>query len=109
MSHAEYMEQLQQDVGRVAAAALSGNLDNLEACWLLGPLLAQAELSPDDLDANAIGQVCSELDALPIGEARALWSSHTLGRLAPELEALKSWALPLAMPAIQSAAARFGI
>ncbi|TPG44811.1 hypothetical protein EAH75_19505 [Rhodanobacter glycinis] len=109
MSHAEYIEQLQHEAGRVAVATVAGNLDILEACWVLGPLLAQAELAPGDPDAHAIGQVCSELDGLPVGEARALWSSLALERLAPELESLKRWALQLAMPAIQSVAARFGV
>jgi hypothetical protein len=108
MSRAEYIEQLQRDAGRVAVATIAGDLDVLEACWVLGPLLARAELAPGDPDANAIGQVCSELDGLPVGEARALWSSQALERLAPELASLKSWALPLAMPAIQSVASRFG-
>jgi hypothetical protein len=108
MSHAEYIQQLQHDAGRIAVATVAGNLDVLAACWSLGPLLSQAELAPGDPDANAIGQVCSELDGMPIGAARTLWSPQALERLAPELESLKNWALPLAMPAIRSVAVRFG-
>ena len=108
MSHAEYIEQVRQEAGTVAAAAIAGELDVLDACWFLGPLLAQAELSARDPDAIAIGEICSELDGLPVGNTRELWSLEARERLAPQLESLKNWASPLAMPAIQSVAARFG-
>ena len=108
MSHAEYIEQLRQEAGNIAAAAIAGELGVLDACWFLGPLLAQAEVPAGDPDANAIGGVCSELDCLPVGTTRELWSLEAREKLAPQLESLKNWASPLAMPAIQSVAVRFG-
>jgi len=108
MSHDQYIEQLRQEAGNVAVAATAGKLDVLDACWFLGPLLAQAELSAGDPDANAIGEVCSELDGLPVGNTRELWSLEARERLAPQLESLKNWASLLAMPAIRSVAVRFG-
>jgi len=108
MSHAEYIEQLRHEAGNVAAAAVSGELDILDACWFLGPLLMQAELPAGDPDASAIGEVCSELDGLPVGSTRELWSHEARQRLAPQLESLRNWASPLAMQAIQSVAVRFG-
>ena len=108
MSHAEYIDQLRQEAGNIAVAAVAGELDVLDACWFLGPLLAQAELPVGDHDARAIGEVCSELDCLPVGNMRELWSLEARERLAPQLESLKKWASPLAMPAIQSVAVRFG-
>ena len=80
----------------------------LDGCWALGPLLAQAELEPGDSDAQTIGLVCSELDGLPLGEARAHWAPEALDRLAPQLESAAEWAASRAMPAIQSEALRFG-
>ena len=109
MSHAEYIEQLRREAGSVAAAAIAGELDVLDACWFLGPLLAQAELPVGDPDTSAIGKVCLELDGLPVGNTRELWSLEARARLAPQLESLKSWASPLAMSAIQSVAVRFGV
>lgn len=107
-SHAEYVEQLRRKAGNVAVAAIAGDLDVLDACWFLGSLLAQAELPTGDPDARAIGEVCSELDGLPVGNTRELWSLEARKRLAPQLASLKNWASPLAMPAIHSVAARFG-
>jgi hypothetical protein len=108
MSHADYIEQLRQQAGSVAEAAIAGELDILDACWFLGPLLAQAELPAGDPDAGAIGEVCSELSGLPVGNTRELWSLEARAKLAPQLESLKNWASPLAMPAIKSVAVRFG-
>jgi len=108
MSHAEYIEQLRQEAGNIAVAAIAGELDVLDACWFLGPLLAQAELPAGDPDSSAIGEVCSELDCLPVGNTRELWSLEACERLAPQLESLKNWASPLAMAAIRSVAMRFG-
>lgn len=108
MSHDEYIEQLRLEAGGIATAALAGELDVLDACWFLGPLLAQAELPAGDADASAIGEVCSELDGLPVGNTRKLWSLEARERLRPQLESLKNWASPLAMPAIESVAVRFG-
>lgn len=107
MSHADYIQKLRQDAGIVAVAAIAGELDVLDACWFLAPLLAQAELPAEDLDASTIIEVCSELNGLPVGDTRELWSREARERLAPQLESLKNWASPLAMPAIRSVAMRF--
>jgi hypothetical protein len=108
MTHAEYITSLRQEAGRVAALVISGHMSLLDGCWALGPLLAQAELGPDDTDANAIGLVCSQLDGLPLEGFRDHWAPEALERLAPELESATGWATPLVMPAIQSVARRFG-
>jgi hypothetical protein len=108
MSHAEYIEQLRQEAGSVAAAAVAGELDVLDACWFLGALLAQAELPAGDPDASAVGAICSELDGLPVGNTRELWSHEALEKLAPQLESLRNRASLLAMSSIQSIAMRFG-
>lgn len=108
MTHAEYIESLRREAGQIATAVSSGRMSLLDGCWALGPLLAQAELEPDDPDADAIGSVCSELDGLPLGEFRAHWAPEALARLAPQLESITEWATPLAMPTIQSVARRFG-
>ena len=107
LTHAEYIASLRRDAGQVAAAVISGQISLLDGCWRLGPLLAQAELDPDDPDAEVIGLVCSELEGLPVGELRAHWSPEALVRLEPQLESAAKWATPLAMPALQSVARRF--
>jgi hypothetical protein len=107
MTHAEYIESLRREAGKIAAAASSGETAVLDACWALGPLLNQAELDPSDPDARSIQLVWSELDGLPLGELRAHWAPEALSRLAPQLESLTQWATPLAMPAIRSLASRF--
>jgi len=108
MTHAEYIAGLREEAARLASLVLSGSMSLLDGCWLLGPLLAQAELGPGDPDAKAIGLVCSELDGLPVGPQRALWSAAALDRHAPELESLSNWASPLAIPALNNVAQRFG-
>jgi hypothetical protein len=108
MTHAEYITSLRREAGRVAALVISGHLSLLDGCWALGPLLAQAELDPDDTDAHAIGLICSELDGLPLGANRGHWAPEALERLAPELDLAMEWATPIAMPAMQSVARRFG-
>ena len=108
MTHSEYIASIRHEAGKIAAAVTAGNMSVLNGCWALGPLLAQAELDPDDLDVQTIGLVCSELDGLPLGEARAHWAPEALERLAPQLESAAKWAASLAMPAMQSVALRFG-
>ena len=108
MTHAEYIVSLRHEAGEIAAAVTAGRMCVLDGCWALGPLLAQAELDSGDSDAQTIALVCSELDGLPLGEARARWAPEALERLAPELESAAKWAVSLAMPAIQSVALRFG-
>jgi hypothetical protein len=108
MTHAEYIAGLREEAGQIASIVLSGSMSLLDGCWLLGPLLAQAELKPGDPDAKAIGLVRSELDGLPVGPQRPLWSAASLKRLAPQLESLSHWASPLAMSAVKNVAQRFG-
>jgi hypothetical protein len=108
MTHAEYLASVRHNAGRVAASVISGTTNLLDGCLALAPLLAQAELDSDDSDAKAIEFVCSELDGLPLGDFRNRWAPEALDRLAPELESAIAWATPVAMPAIQSLARRFG-
>ena len=107
MTHAEYIADVRRRAGQLAAAIAIGETGILDGCWALGPLLDQAELNGDP-DAKAIGLVCSELDGLPLGSARAHWEPDALARLAPKLESAAAWATQTAMPAIQSVARRFG-
>lgn len=108
MTHAEYIASLRHEAGEIAAAVTAGRISVLDGCWSLGPLLAQAELDLGDSDAQTIGLVCSELDGLPLGEARTHWAPEALECLAPQLESAAEWAASLAMPAIRSVALRFG-
>ena len=107
MTHAEYIADVRRRAGQLAIAIATGKTDILDGCWALGPLLGQAELN-DDPDAETIGLVCSELDGLPLGSARALWAPEALSRLAPQLESTAAWVTRTAMPAIKSVARRFG-
>ena len=107
MTHAEYIADVRRRAGQLAAAMVSGETDILDGCWALGPLLDQADLEADP-DAEAIGLICSELDGLPLGSARANWAPEALSRLAPQLDSAAVWARRTAMPAIQSVARRFG-
>ena len=107
MTHAEYIADVRRRAGQLAAAIATGETDILDGCWVLGPLLGQAELEADP-DAETISLVCSELDGLPLGSARANWAPDALSRLAPQLESTAAWARRTAMPAIQSVARRFG-
>ena len=108
MTHADYIADIRRRAGLLAAAIAAGESDILDGCWALGPLLGQAELEAGDPDAGVIGLVCSELDGLPLGSVRDQWDSEALDRLAPQLESAAAWARPIAMPAIQSLARRFG-
>jgi len=107
MTHSEYIADVRSRAGQLAVAIVSGETDILDGCLALGPFLAQAELEADP-DAEIIGLVCSELDGLPLGPARANWDPAALSRLAPELDSAAAWAKRTAMPAIQSVAHRFG-
>ena len=107
MAHAKYIADVRRRAGEIAVGIVAGETDILDGCWALGPLLGQAELEGDP-DAEAIGVICSELDGLPLGSARAQWAPEALNRLAPELESAAAWATRTAMPAIQSLAHRFG-
>ena len=107
MTHAEYIADARRRVGQLAAAIAAGETDILDGCWALGPLLGQAELGGDP-DAETIGLVCSELDGLPLGSARANWAPDALIHLAPQLDSAAAWVRRTAMPAIQSVAHRFG-
>lgn len=108
LTHTQYIAGLRHQAGQIANAIASGQIDVPDGCWELGPLLAQAELAHDDPDANIIALVCSELEGLPLAEARAHWAAEALDRLAPQLESAATWATSLAMPAIQSLALRYG-
>jgi hypothetical protein len=107
MTHAEYIADVRSRAGQLAAAIAMGETDILDGCWALGPLLGQAELEADP-DAKVIGLVCSELDGLPLGPARANWAPDALRRLAPQLDSAAAWTRRTAMPAIDSIARRFG-
>jgi hypothetical protein len=108
LSHVECIQSVRLEAGRIAQAAVAGDVDILEACSALGPLLAQSELGPNDADSEIIDLVCSELDGLPIGKVRALWAPEALERLAPQMDSAKLWAISVAMPTLHSIALRFG-
>lgn len=108
MTHAEYIADVRCRAGLLAAAIVKDETDILDGCWALGPLVGRAELEAGDPDAQVIELVCSELDGLPLGSARAQWAPEALARLAPQLESAAAWAKRIATPAIQSLARRFG-
>lgn len=85
MTHAEYIADVRRRAGQLAAAIVTGESEILEGCWPLGPLLGQAELDGDP-DAEIIGLICSDLDGLPLGSARAQWAPDALAHLAPQLK-----------------------
>ena len=108
MTHAEYIADVRRRAGLLAAAVVRGEIGILDGCWALGALVGQAELGAGDPDAQVIDLVCSELDGLPLGSFRAHWAPEALDRLAPQLESAATWAKPIATPAVQSLARRFG-
>src|SRR5687768_16973050 len=64
---------------RIARDILSGNINVLEGCITLASLAHN--VVPDwriDPDFVGFGGVASEVDALPLGTARAQWSSAAL-------------------------------
>jgi hypothetical protein len=107
MTHAQYIADVRRRVGQLAAAIVAGDVDILEGCCALEPLLGQAELKGDP-DVEAIAITCSELDGLPLESARHLWAPEALDRLKPQLETTTAWAKRTAMPAIRSLAHRLG-
>jgi hypothetical protein len=107
MSHADYVEDLRRRAAAAASAAIAGQLDFLEACLEIGPLLSGAELPPGDDRAQLISCICSELESLPIGAVRAQWSPEALERLEPQLRAARLWAAQQAMPLFESLAMEF--
>jgi hypothetical protein len=107
ITHAEYIADVRRRIGDIAAAIVAGETNILDGSWALGPLLSQAQLEGDP-DAQALEVICSELDGLPLGPARAQWAPEALSLLAPKLESATAWATRTAMPAIQSLAHRFG-
>jgi hypothetical protein len=107
MSHVEYVENLRRRAAAVASAAIAGELDVLEACLEIGPLLSGAELPPGDDRAKLINNICSELEPLPVGPVRAQWSLEALERLEPQVQAARLWVAPQAMPVFESVAQEF--
>ena len=71
---------------RVARAVLSGDIGVLEACVSLASLAH--DVVPDwrdDPDFAVLGAVASEVDALPLGAARAQWGSAALAKADVEI------------------------
>jgi hypothetical protein len=106
MSHSEYISSLRLEAARVAAAALAGRVDLLEASHKLASLLAIAELEPGDADAATFSLISSETDALPVGAVRHRWEASALDRLQPEIESARARATPIATPAPESVVRR---
>jgi len=71
---------------RIARAILSGDIGVLEGCIPLASIAH--DLVPDwrvDPDFAVFGAVASEVDALPLGSARAQWGSAALAQADVEI------------------------
>ncbi|MFN9806999.1 MAG: DUF2489 domain-containing protein [Betaproteobacteria bacterium] len=107
MSHSQYIDSVRVEAARVAANALSGQVDLLVACIELSCLLARAELAPDDEDARVFMLIESEIDALPIGDVRRHWDAAALEQMQPDVDSATKWAAQIATPALKSVRDRF--
>jgi hypothetical protein len=107
MSHTEYITTLRTEAARLAADALAGQTDLLEACHALSSLLTRAELDAGDPDAKAFVLISSETESLPVGAVRERWDPVALEQLQPEIDSAIRWAAPIATPALESVVRRF--
>ena len=108
MSHHEYVTLCRSRAVEIASATIGGDIPVLLAPRLLADALSGADIPRDDADFRAVRMIDSELDALPIGKERELWSQEALERLAPEIQAAETWAAPQVYAACESIVRKFG-
>ncbi|MDH5822080.1 hypothetical protein QFW77_03605, partial [Luteimonas sp. RD2P54] len=103
-----YVASCRARAAEIAAAILAGSMPLLDGCHLLDQLSSAVEVPDNDPDFGAFSLIQSETDALPIGQARGLWTRDALAGLEPEIQSATIWAEPIALPACKSVVARFG-
>lgn len=108
MTHEEYVLSVRSNAVRIAAGMLAGAVPILEGCHSLAALRWQVEVGERDPDFDLFVMLSSEIDALPVGQVRALWSAEALAQLEPEIQSAIEWATRYAVPACESIVRRFG-
>jgi hypothetical protein len=94
---------------RVAKGILSGQIGVLEGCIPLSTVANR--IVPDwwvDPDFVVFGGVASEIDALPLGSVREMWSSEALERKDVEVARYTQVVRERVMAACRSIVDRFG-
>jgi hypothetical protein len=100
--------QAQAEAVRKARAILMGELGVLEGCIPLASLAH--DVVPDwriDPDFVVFGAVASEVDALPLGQARAHWSSEALAKADLEIARYTQFSKDQVLAACRSIISRF--
>jgi hypothetical protein len=100
-------EALQQRIVAVARRILAGEVEVLEGARILAGLLAHLSVGDDDEDHRAFVLIDSEIDALPVGKVRELWSAQSLLELEPRIRDAQEWAMAIAGPHCRSLIKRF--
>ena len=96
-----------REIGRIAAAMLSGAMSFIEGARTIWGLGHSAGLQ-DDADFNAFIVIESETDALPMGELRRMWNAEALEKLQPEIDRAEAWAREVGTSACERLVKRFG-
>jgi hypothetical protein len=108
MTHEQYVLSVRRQAAEIAAGMLAGDVPVLEGCHSLAALRWELEVADTDPDFVTFAMISSEIDALPIGEARAHWAPEALATVEPDIQSAIAWATPQALPACESVVQRFG-
>ena len=92
MSKEQYIKSIRTHAVEVARNMLNGSANYLEGAIELSGLASEIGLAENDEDFDAFRVVASEVDHLPIGEPRLLWSKEALERYEPEIIKSIEWA-----------------
>ena len=85
----------------IATEALRGNRDLLIACRRLAEMRLQLSFLPDD-SLDTFVAIASEIDDLPIGDERNLWSSDALVVKDAEIRDYRERVRPTVIEALES-------
>jgi len=108
MNHEEYIDSVRIKIGRTAQNMMNGTKNYLEGAIEISSLCHEAEVDINSEEFIVFRGISSEVDHLPIGEARKLWSKEALEKHEPEIQKSTSWAKETSLEQCNFLAKKYG-